>query len=109
MRVLLVNDLAPDAGWGTETHVRRLARGLESSGDDVHLFAGELEHRGVGKVRDFWDPRCQRPMGRVSAPQVWCRRYRSLYHRRGARRARESLEPQADPGIQPGSRLPRGI
>lgn len=56
MRVLLVNDLAPDAGWGTETHLRRLARGLAASGDDVELFAGEIHHRGVGKVLDLWDP-----------------------------------------------------
>jgi len=60
VRVLLVNDLAPDAGWGTETHVRRLARGLAASGDDVWLFAGELEHRGIGKVRDLWDPVARR-------------------------------------------------
>jgi glycosyltransferase involved in cell wall biosynthesis len=56
VRVLLVNDLAPDAGWGTETHLRRLARGLIASGDDVELFAGEIHHHGVGKVLDLWDP-----------------------------------------------------
>ena len=60
MRVLLVNDLAPDAGWGTETHLRRLARGLEASGDDVELFAGEIHHRGVGKLLDLWDPVARR-------------------------------------------------
>jgi glycosyltransferase involved in cell wall biosynthesis len=56
VRVLLVNDLAPDAGWGTETHLRRLARGLAASGDDVELFAGEVHHHGVGKLLDVWDP-----------------------------------------------------
>jgi glycosyltransferase involved in cell wall biosynthesis len=60
VRVLLVNDLAPDAGWGTETHLRRLARGLEASGDDVELFAGEIHHRGVGKLLDLWDPVARR-------------------------------------------------
>ena len=60
MRVLLVNDLAPESGWGTETHVRRLARGLAASGDDVELFAGDLEHRGIGKLRDLWDPVARR-------------------------------------------------
>jgi glycosyltransferase involved in cell wall biosynthesis len=67
MRVLLVNDLAPDGGWGTETHVRRLARGLESGGDDVALFAGELSHRGLGKVRDFWDPVARRRLAERAA------------------------------------------
>ena len=60
MRILLVNDLAPEAGWGTETHLRRLARGLRAAGDDVELFAGEISHRGVGKVRDLWDPIARR-------------------------------------------------
>jgi glycosyltransferase involved in cell wall biosynthesis len=67
VRVLLVNDLAPDAGWGTETHVRRLARGLEASGDEVSLFAGELAHRGLGKVRDFWDPVARRRLAERAA------------------------------------------
>ena len=67
MRVLLVNDLAPDAGWGTETHVRRLARGLGASGDDVLLFAGEVEHTGFGKVRDLWDPIARRRLAGLAA------------------------------------------
>lgn len=67
MRVLLVNDLAPESGWGTETHVRRLARGLAASGDDVELFAGELEHSGIGKVRDFWDPIARRRLAERAA------------------------------------------
>jgi glycosyltransferase involved in cell wall biosynthesis len=60
VRVLLVNDLAPDAGWGTETHLRRLAAGLEGQGDDVELFAGEITHAGLGKLRDLWDPIARR-------------------------------------------------
>jgi glycosyltransferase involved in cell wall biosynthesis len=64
VRVLLVNDLAPDAGWGTETHLRRLARGLEASGDEVELFAGEIHHAGVGKLLDLWDPIARRRLAR---------------------------------------------
>lgn len=56
MRVLLVNDAGPDVGWGTETHLRRLAAGLAAAGDDVELFAGEVQHRGAGKLLDLWDP-----------------------------------------------------
>jgi len=56
VRVLLVNDIAPDAGWGTETHLRRLASGLAEAGDEVELFAGEVEHRGAAKLLDLWDP-----------------------------------------------------
>jgi glycosyltransferase involved in cell wall biosynthesis len=55
-----VNDLAPDAGWGTETHLRRLARGLAANGDDVELFAGEIQHTGVAKALDLWDPFARR-------------------------------------------------
>lgn len=60
MRILLVNDLAPEAGWGTETHLRRLAHGLREAGDEVELFAGEIEHHGLGKARDLWDPVARR-------------------------------------------------
>ena len=67
MRVLLVNDLAPDAGWGTETHLRRLARGLAHSGDDVELFAGEIHHRGAGKALDLWDPMARRRLANRAA------------------------------------------
>lgn len=60
MRVLLVNDVAPDAGWGGETHLRRLAAALRDAGDEVEMFAGEIEHRGLGKARDLWDPAARR-------------------------------------------------
>lgn len=62
-----MNDLAPDAGWGTETHLRRLAAGLAGQGDDVELFAGEITHAGLGKLRDFWDPVARRRLAERAA------------------------------------------
>jgi len=62
VRVLLVNDIAPDVGWGTETHLRRLIAGLTAAGDDVDVFAGEVEHHGAAKVLDLWDPFARRAL-----------------------------------------------
>lgn len=56
MRVLMVNDLAPGAGSGTEVTLLRLVEGLRRAGDEVHLYAGEVHHRGPGRVLDLWDP-----------------------------------------------------
>ena len=56
MRVLMVNDLAPGAGSGTEVTLLRLVEGLRRAGDDVHLYAGEVHHRGPGRLLDLWDP-----------------------------------------------------
>lgn len=67
MRVLLVNDVAPVAGWGGETHLRRLAAALRDAGDEVEMFAGEIEHRGLGKARDLWDPAARRRLGARAA------------------------------------------
>jgi glycosyltransferase involved in cell wall biosynthesis len=60
VRVLVVNDLPLDAGWGGERHVRRLVAALRAAGDDVEVFAGEVVHHGAGKVRDLWDPVARR-------------------------------------------------
>jgi glycosyltransferase involved in cell wall biosynthesis len=62
MRILMVNDLAVESGWGAETHVRRLAGALEAAGDDVELFAGEVTHHGLGKALDIWDPFARRAL-----------------------------------------------
>lgn len=73
MRVLVVNDLPLDGGWGGETHVRRLVAALRAAGDEVEVFAGEVMHRGVGKVRDLWDPVARRRLAaraRELAPDV---------------------------------------
>ena len=67
MRVLLVNDLHPDEGWGTEVHIRRLAAALADAGDDVELFAGEVTHRGLGKALDLWDPLARRSLSARAA------------------------------------------
>lgn len=67
MRILLVNDLHPDRGWGSEVHIRRLAGALAEAGDDVELFAGEIEHRGVGKLLDLWDPIARRRLAQRAA------------------------------------------
>ena len=62
LRVLLVNDLPPGPGSGVEVHLDRLLRGLEAAGDRVELFAGEVAHRGLGRVLDVWDPRARRAL-----------------------------------------------
>jgi glycosyltransferase involved in cell wall biosynthesis len=67
VRVLLVNDLHPDEGWGSEVHIRRLTAALRAAGDDVELFAGEVTHRGLGKALDLWDPRARRALAARAA------------------------------------------
>lgn len=62
MRVLMVNDLPIESGWGAEAHVGRLAAALETAGDDVDVFAGEIAHHGVGKALDLWDPLARRAL-----------------------------------------------
>jgi glycosyltransferase involved in cell wall biosynthesis len=66
MRVLLVNDLPLDAGWGAEVYVSRLARGLAEAGDDVELFTGSPRSPGMAKLLDLWDPFARRALGRTS-------------------------------------------
>jgi len=60
MRVLLVNDRAPGPGSGVEMHVARVARALEEAGDTVEVFGGEVQHDGIAKVLDVWDPAARR-------------------------------------------------
>lgn len=60
MRVLLVNDYDVAGGYGAEAYVRRLAAGLEAAGDDVTVWAGQVEHTGAGRWRDLWDPWARR-------------------------------------------------
>lgn len=64
MRVLLVNDLTPAPGKGAETHLSRLAAGLEAEGDAVGWFAGEVVHGRWTKALDFWDPGARRSLAR---------------------------------------------
>jgi len=66
VRVLLVNDLAPSAGGGTETYVGRLAEALAAAGDDVELLAGAVAHRGAGRVLDVYDPWARRLVARTA-------------------------------------------
>jgi glycosyltransferase involved in cell wall biosynthesis len=56
MRVLLVNDLPPGPLGGVEVHLDRLIAALEGAGDTVEVFAGEVRHRGAGRLLDIWDP-----------------------------------------------------
>ena len=67
MRILFVNDLPLGAGWGAEIYAARLLDGLRSAGDEVALFAGEVEHRGIGRLLDVWDPFARRALTRVAA------------------------------------------
>jgi len=62
VRVLIVNDVAIDAGWGAEAHIARLVRGLVAAGDEVDVFAGEVTHDGARKVLDVWDPFARRAL-----------------------------------------------
>src|SRR3954469_4017845 len=60
MRVLMVNDVAIESGWGAEAHLARLASGLRAVGDTVEVFAGERVHAGASKALDLWDPWARR-------------------------------------------------
>lgn len=62
MRVLMVNDIAIESGWGAEAHLARLANGLRAAGDSVEVFAGERVHTGAGRVLDVWDPGARREL-----------------------------------------------
>lgn len=66
VRVLLVNDLAPGPGSGAEVHLARLAAALREAGDEVAVFAGEVVHRGAGRVLDVWDPRARRRLAALA-------------------------------------------
>ena len=66
MRILLVNDIALDKGWGAELHMARLAEGLAQAGDEVEVFAGEIEHRGRSRLLDVWDPSSRRALARIA-------------------------------------------
>ena len=67
MRILFVNDLPLGAGWGAEIYAARLLDGLRNAGDETALFAGEVAHRGFGRLLDFWDPFARRALARVAA------------------------------------------
>lgn len=60
MRILIVNDLPLDEGYGAEVYVRRLVAGLRAAGDDVEVMAGEITHRGARRALDLWDPAARR-------------------------------------------------
>jgi glycosyltransferase involved in cell wall biosynthesis len=66
MRVLLVNDVALESGWGAEAHMARLARGLSAVGDTVEVFAGEVTHDGVARALDVWDPGARRKLAELA-------------------------------------------
>ncbi|MEX2558064.1 MAG: glycosyltransferase family 4 protein [Actinomycetota bacterium] len=67
MRILFVNDLPLGAGWGAEIYAARLLDGLQKAGDETALFAGEVRHRGLGRLLDAWDPLARRALARVAA------------------------------------------
>src|SRR5579872_621042 len=62
MRVLMVNDVAIESGWGAEAHLARLANGLRAAGDTVEVFAGERVHTGATRALDVWDPIARREL-----------------------------------------------
>lgn len=67
MRILFVNDLSLDAGWGAEINFARLIGGLERAGEQAEIFAGEVIHRGAGRLLDLWDPFARRELSRTAA------------------------------------------
>lgn len=66
MRVLLVNDVALEEGWGAEAVIGRLADGLRRHGDDVEIFAGRVRHDGLRKALDLWDPFARSELARMA-------------------------------------------
>jgi glycosyltransferase involved in cell wall biosynthesis len=62
MRILMVNDMSIESGWGAESHVARLAEALRAGGDTVDVFAGEVEHHGAARALDVWDPFARRAL-----------------------------------------------
>src|SRR5262249_15414383 len=64
---LMVNDLPLDRGGGTEMYISRLVAGLRAAGDTVDVFAGEGDHRGIGKARDLWGRTAPRELKRRAA------------------------------------------
>lgn len=67
MRVLLVNDHPPGPGSGAEVYLDRLAGGLRAAGDEVGVYAGQVAHRGPGKVLDLWDPWARRGLAAAAS------------------------------------------
>jgi glycosyltransferase involved in cell wall biosynthesis len=67
MRILMVNDLALASGWGAESYIVRLVDGLRAAGDTVEVFAGEVEHKGMARALDLWDPFVRRALVKRAA------------------------------------------
>ncbi|MBV9412270.1 MAG: glycosyltransferase family 4 protein [Acidimicrobiia bacterium] len=67
MRVLMVNDVAIESGWGAEAHLARLADGLRAAGDTVEVFAGERVHTGAARALDVWDPGARKELAERAA------------------------------------------
>jgi glycosyltransferase involved in cell wall biosynthesis len=67
VRILCVNDRRiddPDAG-GAEVYLSRLVEGLRASGDEVSVFAGQIQHVGAGRALDVWDSSARRQLSAV--------------------------------------------
>jgi glycosyltransferase involved in cell wall biosynthesis len=62
VRILFVNDEEPGPIGGVTIYLSRLIDGLRAAGDDVDVFAGEVTHRGLGKLLDLWDPFARRAL-----------------------------------------------
>jgi glycosyltransferase involved in cell wall biosynthesis len=60
VRVLFVNDLRVGEGGGAEVVLGRQVDALREAGHEVHVWAGEVSHGGIGKALDVWDPFARR-------------------------------------------------
>lgn len=66
MRVLMVNDLLPGPGSGTEVYVDRLVRALTGAGHSVRVFEPPGPRLARARWRDVWDPEVRRRVRRAA-------------------------------------------
>ena len=60
LRVLMVNDLPPGPGSGTEVFLDRLVVGLRRVGHTVDVVTPATARRGAGRLGDLWYPALRR-------------------------------------------------
>ena len=64
LRVLMVNDRPLEGGGGAERYVARITDAHRAAGHHVEVLAGEVHHRGAGRLLDAWDPLAARLVAR---------------------------------------------
>jgi glycosyltransferase involved in cell wall biosynthesis len=69
LRILHVNDRPIGERGGAEVNLARLVDAQTAAGDEPLTWGGEVEHTGVGRLLDLWDPRARRQLRRRVAEQ----------------------------------------